>query len=266
MIDVFALLTGVAVGILGTIIGAGGGFLLVPALIVVEASWSTQTVTAFSLAVVAANASSGALSYWRQGRIDLMTFPIFALAATPGAILGAFVTQYIPRHAFDIGFGTVLVLVSAWLIVRPKARAALPGGNTLRSLVDRDGTRYEWRFNVILGIVASAFVGFLSSILGIGGGIVHVPFMITGLGFPEHVATATSHAVLAVTAIVGTIVHICQGDFKGIWRLTLFTAVGALLGAPIGARLSRYLPGVIITRILAISLGSVGIRLIFTPR
>jgi len=265
VIDGVAFCIGVAVGVLGTIIGAGGGFLLVPALIVAEASWSTPTVTAFSLAVVAANASSGALSYWRQGRVDLATFPIFALAATPGAILGAFVTQFIPRHAFDIGFGTVLVLVSGWLIVRPKSRARLPVGKTRRTLVDREGTRYEWSFNLLLGIVASVFVGFLSSILGIGGGIVHVPFMITALGFPEHIATATSHAVLAVTTIVATIVHVVQGDFKGIWRLTLFTAAGALSGAPIGAQLSKRLPGVAITRILAVALGSVGLRLIFSP-
>ncbi len=265
MIDALALCIGVAVGVLGTIIGAGGGFLVVPVLLVADASWSTQTVTAFSLAVVAANASSGALSYWRQGRVDLATFPIFALAATPGAIIGAFATQFIPRHAFDIGFGAVLVLVSGWLIVLPKSRAGSPVGTTRRMLLDREGTRYEWSFNLFLGIAGSVFVGFLSSILGIGGGIVHVPFMIAGLGFPEHIATATSHAVLAVTAIVATIVHAVQGDFKDVWRLTLFTAAGALIGAPIGAQLSKRLPGVAITRILAVALGSVGLRLIFSP-
>lgn len=260
--EAIALFAGVLIGALGTLIGAGGGFLLVPALIVVEPSWSTQSVTAFSLAVVAANASAGAFSYWRQQRVDLHTFPLFALAATPGAVLGAYATRLIPRHAFDIGFGFVLLLVSAWLIFRPEARAALGIGSTQRSLVDASGNKYEWRFSLRIGMLASVFVGFISSLLGIGGGIVHVPFMITVLGFPEHVATATSHAVLAVTAIVGALVHVIHGDYRGIWTLTLSTAAGALVGAPLGARLSQRISGSTITRILAIALGSVALRLI----
>ena len=262
MIDAAALCVGIVVGVLGTIVGAGGGFLLIPLLIVAEPSWSTETVTAFSLAVVAANASAGAFSYWRQGRVDLLTFPIFALAATPGAILGALTTHYIPRHAFDLGFGVVLIVVAGWLLFRPQSREHTQSRETRHTLVDREGTRYEWRFNLLLGIVASAAVGFLSSTLGIGGGIIHVPFMIAVLGFPEHVATATSHAVLAVTTIVGALVHVVHGDYKGIWQLTLLTTAGAMIGAPIGAHLSRRLSGIAITRILAVALGSVAVRLI----
>jgi uncharacterized protein len=262
--DAIAFVAGILLGALGTLIGSGGGFLLVPALIVVEPAWSTQTITAFSLAVVAANASAGALSYWRQMRVDLKSFPLFALAAIPGSILGAYATRFIPRHVFDVGFGGVLLAISAWLILRPNARAAVTFGTTSRSIVDRDGHAFEWRFSLRLGMAASVLVGFISSLLGIGGGIVHVPFMIAVLGFPEHIATATSHAVLAVTAIVGSIVHLVHGDYDKIWVITLCTAIGALIGAPIGAHLSRKVSGAMITRILAIALGSVAIRLIIT--
>ncbi len=264
MTDAIAFAAGILLGALGTLIGAGGGFLLVPALIVVEPAWSTQTITAFSLAVVAANASAGALSYWRQMRVDLRTFPLFALAAIPGSILGAYATRFIPRHVFDIGFGCVLLAISAWLIFRPDSRAAFGFGTTSRSLIDREGHKYEWRFSLRLGMAASVVVGFVSSLLGIGGGIVHVPFMIAVLGFPEHIATATSHAVLAVTAIVGSIVHLVHGDYDAIWLITLCTAAGALAGAPIGAHLSRRVSGPMITRILAIALGTVALRLIAT--
>ena len=260
--DAIAFVAGIALGALGTLIGAGGGFLLVPALIVVEPEWSTQSITAFSLAVVAANASAGALSYWRQMRVDLRSFPLFAAAAIPGSIVGAYATRFIPRHVFDIGFGGILLAISAWLIFRPQARATFEFGTTSRKMVDRHGNTYEWRFSLRVGMVAAAIVGFVSSLLGIGGGIVHVPFMIAVLGFPEHVATATSHAVLAVTTIVGTIVHLVHGDYRPIWTLTLATAAGALVGAPIGARLSRRVSGPMITRILAVALGSVAVRLI----
>jgi uncharacterized membrane protein YfcA len=262
--EAIAFGAGILLGALGTLIGAGGGFLLVPALIVVEPEWSTQTITAFSLAVVAANASAGALSYWRQMRVDLRTFPFFAAAAIPGSILGAYATRFIPRHVFDIAFGALLLVISAWLIFRPDARSAFKFGTTSRRLTDREGHTYEWRFSLRIGMLASVVVGFVSSLLGIGGGIVHVPFMIAVLGFPEHIATATSHAVLAVTTIVGTIVHIIHGDYRTIWTVTLATAAGALVGAPIGARLSQRVSGAMITRILAIALGSVAIRLILT--
>src|SRR5580698_6927504 len=98
--EAIAAAGGLIIGILGTLIGAGGGFLIVPLLVLLEPSWSTDEVTAFSLAVVTANASMGALSYWWQGRVDPFTFPLYTLAAVPGSILGALASSYIPRALF----------------------------------------------------------------------------------------------------------------------------------------------------------------------
>ena len=80
-------------------------------------------------------------------------------------------------------------------------------------------------------MAGSAAVGLLSSLLWIGGGIVHVPFLIAVLGFPAHVGTATSHAVLAVRAAAATIVHLVHGDFHEHLGRTLLCASGAVLGA-----------------------------------
>ena len=262
MIYAFAVLVGLFIGALGTLVGAGGGFLLVPVLALAEPSWATRTVTAFSLAVVAANASAGGLSYARQQRVDLRSFPIFAAAAIPGAVVGAWISAFIPRAAFDFAFGVVLLSVAAVLFARPAHRVRSGRGGAKRLLIDRDGRRYEWSFDLRLGIAGSAGVGMLSSLLGIGGGIVHVPFMVTVLGFPEHVATATSHAVLAITALAATIVHLAHGDFAGEGLLTVLVAAGAIVGAPLGARLSTHLPGKAITRILALALASVAVRLL----
>jgi uncharacterized membrane protein YfcA len=258
-----AALAGLGIGVLGTLIGAGGGFILVPLLVVYEPGWTTDQVTAFSLAAVTANATTGALSYWRQGRVDPFTFPLYTLAAVPGSILGAFATAYVPRHVFDPLFGGVLILIGGWLFLKPGSSEA--GGHTgyfERVLVDRGGARYEWSFDPRLGFVGSVLVGFLSSVLGIGGGIIHVPLLATVLGFPAHVATATSHAVLAVTAGIATVVHLARGDFRTTWPLVLATCAGATAGAPLGARLARYVPGATIMRILAVALVFVGARLL----
>jgi uncharacterized membrane protein YfcA len=236
---------------------------MVPLLVLVEPGWSVDQVTAFSLAVVTANATTGALSYWRQGRVDPFSFPLYTVAAIPGAILGAFATAYIPRRIFDPLFGLVLIGIGIWLFLRPGSSDE--GGHTgpfRRILYDRSGKRYEWWFDPRIGFVGSTFVGFFSSVLGIGGGIIHVPLLATVLGFPAHVATATSHAVLAVTAAIATIVHLVRGDYRTTWPLVLAAGAGAIAGAPVGALLSTRVPGATILRILAVALGFVGLRLL----
>jgi uncharacterized membrane protein YfcA len=263
-VEALVALAGLAIGVLGTLMGAGGGFLIVPLLVLLEPSWSTDQVTAFSLAVVTANASAGAASYWRQGRVDPFTFPLYTLAAVPGSILGAFASTYVPRRIFDPLFGAVLIAIGAWLFLRPgSSEAGARTGYFQRILVDRGGHRYEWSFDPRIGFAGSILVGFFSSVLGIGGGIIHVPLLATVLGFPAHVATATSHAVLAVTAAIATIVHLAHGDFRAIWPLVLAAAGGAIAGAPLGARLASLVPGAVILRILATALAFVGLRLLF---
>jgi uncharacterized membrane protein YfcA len=261
MTDFSALPIGFLIGVFGTLIGAGGGFLLIPVLVFLEPDWSTETVTAFSLAVVAANATAGSLSYARLRRIDLASFPIFAAAAVPGAVFGAYLSSFVPRRTFDALLGCFIVIAAVLLLTTERVGAKHRNASTHRILTDARGVRYEWSFDLRLGILGSALAGLLSSVLGIGGGIVHVPFLVGVLGFPEHVATATSHAVLAVTAGVATIVHIVHGDFNHPVR-TILTACGALLGAPVGARLSTRLSGSVIAKILAVALAAVGIRLL----
>ena len=264
MTEWIAAAGGFAIGILGTLIGAGGGFLIVPLLVLLEPRWTVDEVTAFSLAVVTANATTGALSYWRQGRVDPFSFPLYTVAAIPGSILGAFATAYIPRPIFDPVFGVVLICIGVWLFVRPgSAEAGARTGPFERILFDRSGHRYEWSFDPRIGFAGSMFVGFFSSVLGIGGGIIHVPLLATVLGFPAHVATATSHAVLAVTAAIATIVHLVRGDYRTTWPLVLAASAGATAGAPLGALLSARVSGSAILRILAVALALVGGRLLF---
>jgi uncharacterized membrane protein YfcA len=109
----------------------------------------------------------------------------------------------------------------------------------------------------------SFFVGFVASFLGIGGGVVHVPLLSHLLGFPVHLATGTSHMILAVTAWFTTLLHLFRGDISifdpVIWKLGL----SALAGAQLGAHLSPRVPGHVIMRILAIALILVGARLVF---
>lgn len=258
------LLMGVGVGVFGTLIGAGGGFILVPILLLLYPGQKPDVLTTVSLAVVFFNAASGSVAYGRMGRIDYHSALWFCLATLPGAVLGAVTSQAIPRKVFAGVFGVLLVAVCIYLLLFPDRRREGPPegkkGRTERSFTDKSGTEHAYAFDMRLGIAISAVVGYVSSLLGIGGGIVHVPALTQVLGFPVHVATATSHFILAATALVGTITHAFMGDLAGVWQMALLIGLGAVVGAQGGAILSNRVHGVGIIRALALALGIVGVR------
>ena len=257
---------GVAVGTLGTLIGAGGGFILLPVLALLSPFEPTATLTATSLAVVAANATSGTVAYWRQRRIDLRSGIAFAVATVPGSIAGALVGRSIPRGPFDVAFAAVLLALAVVLVrVRPAEGPAAPEGRAwgriARTLSDETGTVYRYGVDLRLGIAISFVVGFVSTVLGVGGGFIHVPALVAVLGFPVHIATATSHFVLAIMAAVATVTHLLAGDLADSWPRAVYISIGAIAGAQLGARLSARVHGQVIVRILAAALVIVALRL-----
>lgn len=264
------ILLGILVGAYGTLIGAGGGFVLVPILLLLYPKESPTTITSISLAVVFFNALSGSIAYARMRRIDLTSGWRFALATVPGSILGAFAINFFSRGAFNILFAVLLMLLAVYIFIKsaPVHETLGPSvtpkpGYVVRRFTDAEGETYDYTYHQPLGLLLSAFVGFLSSLLGIGGGIVHVPILVTVLSFPAHVATATSHFVLAVATAVGTGVHVVNGDLTGGWGRVLFLGVGVTVGAQAGARLSRRIHGPLILRLLAVALFLVSIRLLW---
>ena len=113
---------GFVVGCYGTLIGAGGGFLLVPVLLLYYPDESPEVITAISLAVVFFNALSGSWAYSRMKRIDYKTGLLFGVTTIPGAILGALSTTYIPRRTFDGAFGLLMIAASVFLFLYPGRR------------------------------------------------------------------------------------------------------------------------------------------------
>jgi uncharacterized membrane protein YfcA len=185
----------------------------------------------------------------------------------PGAVVGALTTDYIPRRLFNAVFGVLMIVAAAYLVSHGGA-AAKPTGegsrrHLTRTMVERNGTVHTFSYDLRLGMWLSLGVGYVSSLLGIGGGIVHVPILVRLLNFPVHLATATSHFILAIMALAGTIVHIMTGSFAhGGVRRTICLGIGVLLGAQVGAALSARVRGTWILRGLAVALTFVGIRIL----
>jgi len=259
------VVAGIAVGAYGTLVGAGGGFALVPILLLVYPRQSPAQLTAVSLAAVFANVASGSIGYSRLKRIDYRTGLLLAPATIPGAVIGALVVGAIPRAAFDAVMGTALILVSGFLLLKPQGNIPLGLASrwvVSRTLVDSDGNRYQYRFNMALALIASFGIGFVSSLLGIGGGIVQVPILTSFFAFPAHIASATSQFVQIFTSGFGALTHVLHGDYASFVSVTVALAIGVIIGAQFGAVISRLVAGSAIIRLLAVALGLVGIRLL----
>ena len=253
--SVILFFLGLAVSLFGTLMGAGGGFILLPILYFLYPEASANTLTSVSLAIVFLNAASGSVAYAIQKKIDYRAGILFALAALPGSIAGSFFTGYFSRRAFAGLFGTSLILASIYFLLKPE-----PKGRSVDTCSESSQTHKRMG----LGIFLSFFVGFISSLLGIGGGIIHVPILVHLLGFRVHAATATSHFILAICAAVGVITHIAMGSFNSDFTPVIFVmAFSVIFGAQIGAKLSTRINGRVIVRLLAGALALVGIRLFF---
>jgi len=248
MVALFVL--GVSVGTFGTLVGIGGGIILIPIFLLIF-QWTPQHAVGTSLVVVFLNAVSGSIAYIKQKKVYYDAAIRFSLATVPGAIIGSYLAEYFTSTSFKVSFGGLLMIVSIIMFFRTKQQEG-------KSKFGEEGFTY----NRTLGVLLSTLVGFLSSILGIGGGVIHVPAMVYILGFPTHVATATSHFVLAISTMFGVVSHYFLGNI--LVKPALAIGIGAIVGAQIGAALSLKVKSKSILVLLSIALFVLGLRLVLT--
>jgi len=232
---------GFAAGTYGTLIGVGGGVLIVPVLLL----WlhvAPKDAAGTSMAVVLANAASGSASFLRQRRVDLRAGIAFALAGIPGAVLGGIADQFVAPRLFSILFATFLAIVGLRLLVRP-GQSGVPTATANPSVTSG--------FRVGPAIAIGLVAGFVASLFGVGGGIVFVPTMAYLFAFPAHVATATSTFIIALTAIVATATHAYYHDV--LWVPAAWLALGAVAGAQAGARIAPHVHASGLLRLFALA-------------
>ena len=246
------LLLGIATGTFGTLVGLGGGIILIPVFLLVF-GWSAQNVVATSLCVVFFNALSGTLAYIRQKKVYYDAAIRFALCTVPSALIGSYVAHFFTGDMFRTVFGCFMIATAIFLAYRRTKLVPV-----------RDFDPKTFTYNRPLGMFASVGAGFLSSVLGIGGGVIHVPTMIYALKFPAHVAAATSTFVLAVSALVGVVSHFALGHVLLMPALAI--GIGAVIGAQLGARISKKTKPTSIMNLLTLAQIIVGLQLILNAR
>lgn len=213
------MLLGFGAGILGSMIGLGGGIVVVPVLTFL--GFSPQLAASNSLFAAFSNAVASTISYAKQKRIEYLLGLKLGLLSIPGTILGAFISSDITPSVFKTLFGIVLVVSSVYIF--SKRRMESKAYNLSKQVT-------------VLSVAASFFAGIISSLFGIGGGIVFVPLMVIAIGLSMKLAAPTSQFILLFASASGMIAHAFLGhpDFYQ----SLLLAGGAFGGGLVGSRLS----------------------------
>ncbi len=220
MIDqLWLILLGFAGGILGSMIGLGGGIIVVPVVTVFDIS--PTAAASNSLFAALSNAVASTISYSKQKRIEYSLGLKLGLLSVPGTILGAVVSSDVAPDIFKVLFGLILIASAAYIFLRRNLESK-------QKIISKQ--------MMVFAIGASFFAGIISSFFGIGGGIVFVPLMVAGLGMAMKRAAPTSQLILLFASLSGVITHSLLGhpDFTQAG----FLAIGSFLGGLVGARLS----------------------------
>ena len=258
---------GAGVGTLGTMVGVGGGFLLVPILLFLFPDAEPAAITTMSLTAVVLTGFSATVGYRRHRLQDFRTGAIFIATALPASVAGALVTRATSRGVFDIVFGAVLVsaaLFIAWSGLRLPNTPDPAARGRERRIVDRTGLVHEYRVNEPLTAAIAPVAGFGASFFGIGGGVAQVPFMILALRIPSPVAVATSQLGLMTASAAALAVHaFFTLDQPELWLRALIVGGGALAGAQVGVALAGRVGGRFVLRVIAAGLLIAGGRQLF---
>lgn len=241
MIDqLWLILLGFAAGILGSMIGLGGGIVVVPILTFL--GFPPTAAASNSLFAALSNAVASTISYSKQKRIEVSLGLKLGLLSIPGTILGALVSTDVTPDVFKILFGFVLIASAAYIFLRKKIETK---EKTLSKQI------------MIFSIGASFFAGIISAFFGIGGGIIFVPLMVVGMGMSMKRAAPTSQLILFFSSLSGVISHSLLGHPDFIQAG--FLALGSFAGGLVGARLSidikeRYLQ-IIVSVVILVAAG-----------
>ena len=220
MIDqVWLIPLGFAAGILGSMIGLGGGIIVVPVLTFL--GFPPTVAASNSLFAALSNSIASTISYSRQKRIEYSLGLKLGLLAIPGTILGAILSTDIAPDIFKILFGLVLIASAIYIFLRKQIESK-------EKVISKQ--------MIIFAIGSSFFAGIISSFFGIGGGIIFVPLMVVGMGMSMKKAAPTSQLILFFASLSGVIVHSVLGhpDFLQAG----FLAIGSFFGGLVGAKLS----------------------------
>jgi uncharacterized membrane protein YfcA len=239
---------GLAAGMFGGLVGLGGGVIMIPLMVGIRKITQHQA-HGTSLVALVFTGMAGAGTYSLRGSVDMIASALLAVTAVFTARAGAHFAHALPEWKLKRSFGGFLIFVSILLLVKPY----LPG------FVLSEASWYRSTVLLLTGI----FTGFLSGMMGVGGGTIMVPSMVLLLGMGQHVSQGTSLLAMVPAGGVGAYTHWRLGNVDG----SLLTGLipGILLGTYLGALLAHVLHESSLRIIFAAVLIWTGMRYARTP-
>jgi len=261
------LLLGVFVGLPASMAGLGGGFILVPTLILVF-NLAPQNAIAISLVAMCGTTISASIGYIKQKRVDYKLALLYDVFDVPGVIVGAYLTTILPKDLL-IGISGLFILGLSILMMRSirkknlsksKSEANIESSGWGRKVSDSMNKVFEYKIRKPSLIVLSSLLsGLVTGLAGLGGGITDTTTMML-LGVPAHIAVASSEFAMALTNGVGVLTHGLLENI--IFDYAVPITIGTIIGAQIGVLLAKRTNQKTLKLILALVSLSFSVRLI----
>jgi uncharacterized protein len=232
---------GLAAGIFGSLLGLGGGVLIVP-LLTIGFGLPLRTAVGVSLICVIVTSGAAAAVYLERRVANLRLGMTLELFTAIGALAGGLIAFLVSERVLAALFAAMLIYTAVSMArggrapddeIAATADPADPDQRTFRASLGGPGYRVH---GVPAGILGSVGAGVISALLGIGGGLIKVPVMHLLMGVPLRVATATSNLMIGVTASASAIIYLLRGGVDVY--VAGPTAIGVFLGASIGSRVA----------------------------
>jgi len=238
---------GLLAGTLGSVFGLGGGILITPSLAIL--GLGPSQIAGTSLIAVSFTSASSTIAYSLRNQIDYKTAIQMAIFSIPGTLLGALVSDILNLDYFKVLFAVVLGISAIYIAYRRYILKENRGNR--KKLAKKDA---------ILFYGGSLGAGMLSSIFGIGGGIVFVPLMVIILRVHLSSAVPTSQLTLLITSLTGTVGHIFLGHPEYLYALIL--GIGSFIGAQLGTVLFQFAREDVLRKLYALLLLAIAAKLI----
>ncbi|MEE9553159.1 MAG: sulfite exporter TauE/SafE family protein [candidate division Zixibacteria bacterium] len=218
---IYLVLTGFLAGIVGSLMGLGGGIIMVPVLTLIFSLPVSEAVGTSLLGVVAVS-TGAAIGFLKSGRANLPLGLTLETVSAAGALCGGLLAGIIRQEAIYIMFGLIL-LYASYNMARPRK-------------YDYENGKADFPRRMPIGMGLSFFAGNLSGLLGVGGGVIKVPMLNLIMGVPLKIATATSSYMVGITAGSGALVYLFRGDID--LNKAAAIVVGIFFGSRLGASIS----------------------------
>ncbi len=262
-------LVAIGAGTLGTMLGLGGGVILVPVLTLIFRIELETAVAASAIAVVA-NSVSGSGVYLRARLTNVRLALILLVSMTAGALAGGLLVVSLPDAVTKSLFALLLFYVA---YVMARRRAPVIAASSVEIVLPPDPHRLAGRYQDLsvneivnyvprklsIGVPVSSLAGVASGMFGIGGGPITVPLLTLVMGVPVKAAASTSSFMVGLTASASAIIYYTHGSVNP--RVTVAAVFGIIIGARLGARVSARIHPARLTQVFVVVLLLLGVSM-----